>query len=376
VLDGRRFPVVGVNAYYLMEEAARELDRGHKTSATVQEVLGELASLDATVVRTWAFHDGDRKPYSLQPRPEAYNDKALRGLDHVVAQAERQGLKLILTLVNYWPEYGGVDQYLRWHGKPAVTEQDRGLFFSDPQIRAHFKRHITFLVSRSNRETGRPYRQEPAILGWELMNEGRGSGASMWWVASWLQEMTGALRDAGIRQLVSSGDSGYDEIQGPLHDLAEVTQAIGAWAVDGSMQISYSLNLQLVDFGTVHCYPEVWQVARDRAGPACRFWIRLHGRIARGLGRPAVCTEIGLVNREQFPEGLYALAERRTLYRSWFQGAEQGEVAGVLPWLYIPDGRPAAWDRHSFGLKNGTRPEDPGNQYTDLIKAHGAAMKR
>ena len=338
--------------------------------------MSEAVSLNVTVIRTWAFHDGSKKTYGLQVRRGEYSEKGFRGLDHVIAQAEKHGLKLILTLVNYWPEYGGVDQYLRWHGWRTGAEEDRGVFFVDPELRAHFKSHIQYVMSRRNGETERSYKDEPSIMGWELMNEGRGLGASKWWYASWLQEMSDALRAMGVKQLVSSGDSGYDEIENGAQDVREVVESIGSWTLDGSMAISYSLNLQLMDFGTVHCYPEAWKVDKGKGGPACRSWMRLHGRLSRELNRPTVCSEIALINQEQFSEGKYGLSERRAIYQSWLNAADGGDVAGVFPWLYIPDARPESWDKHSFGLKNGSLPGDAGNRYTDIIKAHGEAMKK
>lgn len=124
-LGGRRFPVVGANAYYLLEEATRELAKGAKTSATVEEVMSELVSLRATVVRAWAFNDEPKKDTALQTAPGKLNENALRGLDHVIRRAEAHGLKLILTLVNYWPDYGGVDQYLKWHKLTVGQSEDR-----------------------------------------------------------------------------------------------------------------------------------------------------------------------------------------------------------------------------------------------------------
>ena len=35
------------------------------------------------------------------------------GLDFVVAEAAKRGLKLILALTNYWTPFGGMPQYVR-----------------------------------------------------------------------------------------------------------------------------------------------------------------------------------------------------------------------------------------------------------------------
>jgi mannan endo-1,4-beta-mannosidase len=38
----------------------------------------------------------------------------LAGLDWLLVEAGRRGLRLLLTLTNYWKEFGGMQQYLRW----------------------------------------------------------------------------------------------------------------------------------------------------------------------------------------------------------------------------------------------------------------------
>ncbi len=42
-----------------------------------------------------------------------YDEQVFVGLDWVVAQAGARGMRLMLTLTNYWHDYGGFQQYLR-----------------------------------------------------------------------------------------------------------------------------------------------------------------------------------------------------------------------------------------------------------------------
>lgn len=41
------------------------------------------------------------------------DDDGIDGLDWVVAEAGRLGIKLIMSLTNYWKEFGGMPQYAR-----------------------------------------------------------------------------------------------------------------------------------------------------------------------------------------------------------------------------------------------------------------------
>ena len=43
-----------------------------------------------------------QKGFNLQLRPGQYNEQAFRGLDTVIAEARRAGLKLIIALTNNW----------------------------------------------------------------------------------------------------------------------------------------------------------------------------------------------------------------------------------------------------------------------------------
>lgn len=69
VLNGKSLFVNGVNLYYLMTRASMP-DSKH----LVNDILQESASVGVTVVRTWAFADGDSDQHYLQVRPGVYNE--------------------------------------------------------------------------------------------------------------------------------------------------------------------------------------------------------------------------------------------------------------------------------------------------------------
>ena len=77
------------------------------TLPDVLSVLDDLAaSGNITVLRTWAFADGEQWS-ALQPRPGEFDERVFRGLDRVIAEAGRRGLRLLFNLTNFWPDYGG-----------------------------------------------------------------------------------------------------------------------------------------------------------------------------------------------------------------------------------------------------------------------------
>ena len=118
-LDGKPFHFVGTNIYWLMTRAAQ------RNYELVEQVLDECVKMGLRVVRTWAFWLGPQN--SLHPEGSdthcsaagcPIGDRAAEALDFVVDAAGRRGIRLILTLMNFWDEFGGLRK-LRSGARPA-----------------------------------------------------------------------------------------------------------------------------------------------------------------------------------------------------------------------------------------------------------------
>src|SRR4051794_2319608 len=116
VLDGNPFFAKGFNCYFLTfcSDAIRE-----QTLLTAKQLGGNT-------IRSWAFLDlaGPAPGQAGFQYPNGnvveQNDgpEGLSRLDHLIFTAEACDLKLILPLVNYWPDFGGMPMYLHWLGLP------------------------------------------------------------------------------------------------------------------------------------------------------------------------------------------------------------------------------------------------------------------
>ncbi|MBN2495919.1 MAG: cellulase family glycosylhydrolase [Deltaproteobacteria bacterium] len=334
-LGGRPFRFMGTNCYFLQEEGARQALGWEGYAGRVDEALAKAAALGMQVVRAWAFHDDPENPAALQPAPGRTNPAGLAGVDLALRAAREHGLRLILSLINYWPDYGGVAQYLRWHGLPA-TEPQR--FFTEPALRAHFGDHVQGLLERVNPLTGLAWGCDPCVLAWELMNEPRGAGLDPNGeaMADWVAEMAGRVR-ASASQLVATGEEG----SGPGTD--------------------FERNSLLVDLASIHLYPENWAWPREHAEADGVAWIERHAEAAARSQRPLVLGEFGLRN-----DGL-ALEARRRIYSSWIETAlARPAVAGACSWSFSTDDRPDGWDAFGWTWRDGTQPADACNRYADL----------
>lgn len=64
-------------------------------------------------------------------------------------------------------DYGGMQQYVEWANSTGTVSQ----FYTDSSIQALYKDYVTGIVLRKNSLTGVVYRDDPAILAWDIANE-------------------------------------------------------------------------------------------------------------------------------------------------------------------------------------------------------------
>lgn len=329
---------MGTNCYFLQEEGAREVLGWEGYAGRVDEALRKAAALQLAVVRAWAFNDDPKNPAAIQSAPLTYNEAGLRGVDLALAAAERHEVRLILSFGNYWGDYGGVPQYLTWHG---LDPEEPALFFTHPAVVAHYCDHIERLLSRVNHVTGVRWCDDPGVLSWELLNEPRGAGLGDRGeaMAEWVHTVAARVREVAPRQLLATGEEG---------------------AVNEGQD--FELNTNAVDIASVHLYPESWGWPIETLEARGVDWIESRAETAASLGRPLVIGEFGLRNH-----GGLSLVERRRIYDAWMTTAqEHNAVAGACSWSFSTDDRPDDWDPYSWYLRDGTGAKAEENRYADL----------
>lgn len=66
----------------------------------------------------------------------------MKGLDFVISEARKYGIKLVLSLVNNYADFGGKKQYVDWarsQGQYLTADDD---FFTNPVVKGYYKNHI------------------------------------------------------------------------------------------------------------------------------------------------------------------------------------------------------------------------------------------
>lgn len=135
----------------------------------IEDALESVRQMGGQVVRTYTISvhregsDAGNVVHVL--RPGEFNEEGFRTLDKVLEVANRKGIRVLIPLVDNWKWMGGVPQYAAFRGKPAEA------FWTDRQIIDDFKATIRHVLDRRNTYTGKRYRDDPAILGWETGNE-------------------------------------------------------------------------------------------------------------------------------------------------------------------------------------------------------------
>ena len=161
----------------------------------IRDALTAVRQLGGKAARTYVFsvRRGTDTSFVVHVEgPGKFNEEAFRTLDKVIQIANETGVRLIIPFVDNWHWWGGVAEYAAFRGK------QRDEFWTDPQIKADFKKTIEFVVNRVNTYTGVLYKTDKAILAWETGNE-------LLAPFPWTKEMAAYIKSLDTNHLVLEG---------------------------------------------------------------------------------------------------------------------------------------------------------------------------
>ena len=106
-----------------------------------------------------------------------FRESSHAALDRLLTTSREKNLRVILTLTNYWPDYGGIDRYVEWAREDGdANAKRREDFYTSTKCRDAFAKYVEFLAGRRNTITGELYRDDPTIFSYQLINEPRVRG--------------------------------------------------------------------------------------------------------------------------------------------------------------------------------------------------------
>ncbi|MCK4639807.1 MAG: cellulase family glycosylhydrolase [Candidatus Marinimicrobia bacterium] len=163
----------------------------------IEDALKTIKALGGNVARTYVITVRREGELDDIPRhvlaPGKFDETAFRILDQVLVSANEIGVRIIIPLMDNWKWMGGRPQYAAFRGKD--TEE----FWTDAQLREDFKQTIDYILNRKNTLTGTQYKDNKAILAWELGNELRDAPAA------WVSEMAAYIKSIDKNHLVNDG---------------------------------------------------------------------------------------------------------------------------------------------------------------------------
>jgi mannan endo-1,4-beta-mannosidase len=325
VIGARPFRFAGANVAVMY----RDEDR-----ARMPETLRQASQTGIRVVRVWAFGEGGPndvgpvadladwpRTHPFRWAPEKWNEEALVHLDNVIAEATRNNLYVQLCLANWWRDTGGVTQYLRWAGindaaddkyRFGINSERAMLFYTNVETRRLYREHLEKLATRRNTVTGKLYRDDPGIFGWELMNEAQVVTGHWAERRAWIAEMSTYLKSLDPNHVIAPGDWGY-------RTAAERRE----WLADH--------QLPNIDYCDVHNYPRDDSDSFVDSPSALREFIDNRAAAALSIKKPLVFGEFGMG-----VDGYKGFSQVEW-FRAFFDSNVRAGSAGAMFWILTPD---------------------------------------
>lgn len=389
MLDGSPFYYAGTNCYYLT----------FKSQEAVDSVFKDAEAMGLKVIRVWGnldvgvktgTTDSEGKPVFTNNNDGPgekdgiyfqYFDKdlgkpvinegkdGLQKLDYALYQAEKHGIKLLITFTNYWDAFGGMGQYVKWAQELGISGLKKDDFYTNETLKGWYKDYVNGLLNHTNPYTGRKLKDEPSVFAWELANEPRCNTDAQCKdniLYNWAKEMSEYVKSVDPNHMVALGDEGfYNKPYGYYNEYTTSNYAF--YGVEG-VDFEKLMTIDTLDFGTPHLYLDQWGMKHTGTGQDDLLWFKIHGETCAELGKPVILEEFGLTNR----------TIRDSEYEQWFEVLEGNvyetvEYAGTNYWMiasYIDGALYPDYDQYTVYGPEGTDTEST----RQLIIKHASNM--
>ncbi|AXT53265.1 PKD domain-containing protein [Aquimarina sp. BL5] len=211
MLDGRPYYFSGANVYdfFTYGSSSGDIETQFMDKDRIDEHMRRLYVNGIRVVRLWGFSHEDW--HGFEPQKGVYSEAQFSLFDYIIKSAEANGIKLIIALENYWNDYGGIKDRLKWEGidVQGAGEHDQGQFFTNASALQGYKDYVEYFLTRVNHYDNVEYRNDPTILAWELMNEPRyqgfGDDVTSDVLRAWVDDMGAFIKAIDPNHLLGTG---------------------------------------------------------------------------------------------------------------------------------------------------------------------------
>lgn len=203
---------------------------------------------------------------TLLTAPGKYNEKAMKALDWVLAEAGKRNLKLILTFADNWKDGDSRTFWTRdFNGAEPMD------FYSDKKIIQQYKDHISVITNRKNTVNGIIYKNDPTIFSWNLMNEPRCDCQIQFGgpfcelscaetINNWVGEMSAHLKSQDPNHMVVVGEEGFYSLSPWKHWVNPDAFFSGGapWSQRAGQDFVENHRHRSIDYLSVHSWPDNW----------------------------------------------------------------------------------------------------------------------
>lgn len=136
----------------------------------IRDILDGIKRIGGRATRTFSlsvFTPEDKgMPVYITGRRQ-YNEAAFQCLDRLIALSHEYDIRVIIPFIASQSFGGirGVDEF------SALSNKPKGAFWTDAEQKEDFKHLLHFILNRKNTVNGLLYKNDPAILAWQLGNE-------------------------------------------------------------------------------------------------------------------------------------------------------------------------------------------------------------
>ena len=207
--DHSEVALFGVNYYVPFSIDYKVLkDRGLDHEQAIRDDVAHFARLGLTAIR---LHCWDREISDHEGNLR--DNEHLRLLDYLIAECQKRGIYSVMTPIAWWQssEKGGFSDLYTMH---QMT--------TDLKARAAQCNYLKQYMGHVNRYTGRAFKDHPAIVAIELINEPQyPPGTTDAQVTDYINALAQAVRDTGCRKPI------FYNCWGPRHGAAAVSTLDG-----------------------------------------------------------------------------------------------------------------------------------------------------
>ncbi|CAK0786609.1 hypothetical protein CVIRNUC_009823 [Coccomyxa viridis] len=320
--DCNEFLLFGWNSWRLVE-ASQGIQNALPKDTSVLGGLNEATYLaqqakahNFNVMRLFGIADVNyNEGMPLQPSPGQYNEQVFKAIDFILNEMGKQGIKVIVALVDYWKKTDGVQQYADW-----CAGGNKDSFFTDSHCQQLYMNHIKTFVNRRNTYSGKLYKEDANILAWDLLNEPRYTSGGTSAVQNWVDMFAPFIKSQDPNHMVTIGEEGFFG-PGDPHVSCNPGYPNANWPAYSGQDFTNNHRNKAIDFTAVHAWPDNWQVS---GADFMTNWVNCHIAASASLGKPMVLEEFGKVVSS---DNSYARTSERNPYFTAAYDAVDGSLS-------------------------------------------------